>query len=157
MPWPHLLVAFLAGYGLMSLLLYLAGWVRRRISRPLTASALLLANDDEERIEGVLRGLQAIWDQGGVAEVLVRVEGGGGTRAIAARLAGVLPGVRLLPEGLELAQALAAVKSCTAWVVDLARLPRDFQAARLTVPAPGRRFRGGRSAGRPPSYAEPLP
>lgn len=121
MPWPQLLVAFLAGYGLMSLTVWFVlrmGGVRR----DLTISVIVLAGDDGNRIEGVARGLHTLRETGRILEILVLVLGNDETGAIVDKLAGDLPGIALLPAGSGLTEAMAAARGQTAWVLDLQRI-----------------------------------
>ena len=99
MPWTFGVVAFLAGYGLMSLLLWLLaslGWLS---GSPCTASAVVLAGNDEHRIEGILRSLHRYWEEGRLVEILVVIDGQDATRELVARLMGMMSGVVLLPVG----------------------------------------------------------
>lgn len=124
--WLQSIVAFLAGYGLMSLLLWLFAGICRVRGRPLTVSVILAAGRDAARIEGTLRACHRAWEEGRIAETLVLCgESEAETRAIAARLCAALPGLRLLPEGAALVQALAEATGQALWMVDLAKVPAD--------------------------------
>ena len=121
MPWPQLLVAFLAGYGLMSL----AIWLVLRldvIRRDLTISLIVLAADDGYRIEGVTRGLHALRETGRILEILVAAEGSDETGAIVDKLTRDLPGIELLPAGSGLSEAMAAARGQMLWVLELKRI-----------------------------------
>ncbi|MGE5549552.1 MAG: hypothetical protein ACM3ZC_03365 [Bacteroidota bacterium] len=140
MPWLQMLVAFLAGYGLMTLILGLYTWIGRLSARAIPVSAVVSAGNDGQRIEGILRALHRAWDGGRLAEVLVRVEGQDETRAIVARLSDTLPGIRPLPDGYGLEEALAAANGQAVWLLDLARIPPRID--------PGSLVPGGCLAGR---------
>ena len=146
MLWKQLIWAFLAGYGLMSLMLWLFTWLWRFRFRPLTAGAIVLAGNDETRIEGLLRGLHALREEKRLAGIVVRVEGEDDTRAIVGRLANVLGGVSLMPEGASLEETTRAVKGQAIWVLDLKRIPGGAEeGALLAVSQPrGRRRARGR-------------
>lgn len=139
MPWTQPIVAFLAGYGLMSIVLGLLLWLRRRTARSLTMSAVLLAGEDEQRIEYVLRILHGLWEEGEIAEIVVHVTGKDATRAIATRLAQNLSSIRILPEGSTPAAAFRAIRGQMGWLLDLSRIPvRGGGRAILTCCPPKR-------------------
>ena len=145
MPWTLGVVAFLAGYGLMSLVLWLLtslGWLA---GRPSAVSAVVLAGNDEHRIEGILRSLHRYWEEGRLAEILVAVNAQDATRELVERLMGMMSGVSLLPAGAGPDEILGAWDGETLWLIDLARSP-----GRIVVgePPPFRRSILGRSAGR---------
>lgn len=159
--WDQLLVAFLAGYGLMSLILWLFAAVGRVRGRPPTISVILIAGREAERIEGILRACHRAWEEGRVAETLVclrNVDGDAQTPAIAARLCGVLPGLRLLPAGMGPGEALAEAAGQAVWTVDLARIPPEMPHGLLLpgicllrhqAPRPDGGIFSGRSASSP--------
>ncbi len=135
MPWTQAVVAFLAGYGLMSLVLWLLtglGWLG---GRPCTTSAVVLARNDEHRIEGILRSLHRYWTEGRLVEILVAVRAHDATRELAARLAGMLPGISLLPEGAGLDEAIRTGTGETFWLIDLARAPGRTAIGKPPPPA----------------------
>ncbi|MGQ9779388.1 MAG: hypothetical protein ACUVRM_05870 [Bacillota bacterium] len=132
MAWRSLLLAFLAGYGLMSLLLWLLFAVWRWFARPWAPSALLLVNGRGERLEGIVRGIYDLWERGRLSEVLVAADKE--EREIALRLACVLPGVKILPAGASPAEALAAARGASIWLIDLARLPEGVAVPVLFPP-----------------------
>lgn len=134
MPWTQLIVAFLAGYGLMSLALWLLASLGWYGNHPLTASAIVLAGDDEERIESILRTLHSLWEENCLAEVVIRTDGQDSTRSLVERLAASLPCLCLLPEGATLMTALETVKGDTTWVIDLAKIQGGIDLGRLPVP-----------------------
>ena len=123
MPWSQMLVAFLAGYGLMALVVSLFTWFSRLKARTLTVSAVVLAGNDEHRIEGVVRALNSAWNGGRLTEILIRIMGEDETKAIADRLGDTLPGVRVAPARASLEECLAIVQGQAVWLVDLAKIP----------------------------------
>ena len=147
MSWQSVLLAFLAGYGLMSLFLWLSWTIWRWSARPWTTSALLVAGEEEARLEGILRGLHDLWERGRLLEIVAVVEGGR-SREMALRLAEALPGLRVLPAGAGLAEAMALARGMTLWLIDLARVPKDspgpFRSLPLFAPPRGRRRDRGR-------------
>ncbi|MCL6614621.1 MAG: hypothetical protein K6U03_08430 [Firmicutes bacterium] len=133
MAWQSVLLAFLAGYGLMSLFLWLSWTIWRWSARPWTTSALLLAGEEEARLEGILRGLHDLWERGRLLEILVSV-GAERSREIALRLAEALPGLRVLPAGAGLPEAMAAARGMTIWLIDLARVPKGSPGPFRSMP-----------------------
>lgn len=123
MPWTQLVVAFFAGYGLMCLILWALAVLWRLSHRVWSVSALLLAGNDEARVEGILRALHCMVQEGRLAEIAVAVDGEDETRAIVQRLAADLDGVRLLPAGFDPAAASRTMTGDTVWLIDLRKIP----------------------------------
>ena len=132
MAWRSFLLAFLAGYGLLSLLLWLLFAVWRWFVRPWVPSALLLVNGRGDHLEGILRAVYELWERGRLLEILVTAEKE--AREIALRLAYILPGLKVLPAGTTPAEALAAARGASIWLIDLARLPEDVTTPVLFPP-----------------------
>lgn len=128
MNWTHLLVAFLAGYGFMTLLLWLLSTLAAGTGRPRTASALILAGRDAGQIEGLLRLLHLWLDSGNLVEIVATAEADGEARAIIERLTHELAGLRLLAPGTTLAEAAGACRGESIWLIDPARLDRSARA-----------------------------
>lgn len=147
MPWTLGVVAFLAGYGLMSLLLWLLtslGWLA---GRPCSTSAVVLAGNDEHRIEGILRSLHRFWEEGRLVEILVAVDAQDATRDLVERLMGMMSGIALLPAGAGPDVILQAGGGEALWLIDLARSP---ERTAMGEPPPFRRPVLRRCSGRRP-------
>ncbi|NLG83709.1 MAG: hypothetical protein GX493_03660 [Firmicutes bacterium] len=147
MAWRSLLLAFLAGYGLMNLLLWLVFGLWRWWGRPCMPSVLLLAKGDGERLEGITRALYDLQQRGRLAEVVVIP--GEKEDELARRLAEILPGIKVLPAATPPDAALTAVQGASIWLLDLTRLPRGTP---LPVPFPPPFLFGQKRKVRPEGY-----
>ena len=139
MPWTLGVVAFLAGYGLMSIVLWLLASLGWLAGHPCTTSAVVLVGNDECRIEGILRSLHRFLEEGRLVEILVAIKAQDTTRELVERLMGMMSGITLLPEDTGLDEILRIRAGETLWLIDLARIP-------------------GRTAmGEPPLFRRPTP
>lgn len=132
MPWRALVLAFLAGYGLMNLFYWGLFGLWRWLKRPCPPPVLVLAAGGGDRLEGVLRTLHRLQENGHLAGISVLP--GHEEYDLACRLAGELPGIEVRPPTTSLLEMLPTMPAASLWLIDLARLPAGTSFSPLFPP-----------------------